>query len=83
MAMPLRLLWKVRISGSEKMGLAGVFSIGVLIIVFAIARAVQIAFTTTSDSVLLALWGIIESTVCKFKSSPVNPVLSMLTPPKP
>ncbi|OBT54457.1 hypothetical protein VE04_05068 [Pseudogymnoascus sp. 24MN13] len=63
MAMPLRLLWKVRISGSEKMGLAAVFSIGVLIIVFAIARAVQIAFTTTSDSVLLALWGIIESTV--------------------
>ncbi|KFY34375.1 hypothetical protein V494_06825 [Pseudogymnoascus sp. VKM F-4513 (FW-928)] len=63
MAMPLRLLWKVHISKSEKMGLAGVFGIGVLIIVFAIARAVQIAFTTTSDSVLLALWGIIESTV--------------------
>ncbi|KFY17143.1 hypothetical protein V492_00876 [Pseudogymnoascus sp. VKM F-4246] len=63
MAMPLQLLWRVRISSSEKMGLAGVFSIGVLIIVFAIARAVQIAFTTTSDSVLLALWGIIESTV--------------------
>ncbi|KFY90973.1 hypothetical protein V498_05744 [Pseudogymnoascus sp. VKM F-4517 (FW-2822)] len=63
MAMPLQLLWKVRISRSEKMGLAGVFSIGFLIIVIAIARAVQIAFTTTSDSVLLALWGIIESTV--------------------
>jgi hypothetical protein len=83
MAMPLRLLWKVRISGSEKMGLAAVFSIGVLIIVFAIARAVQIAFTTTSDSVLLALWGIIESTVCKFKSSPLNATFNMLIFSKP
>lgn len=60
------------------MGLAGVFSIGVLIIAFAIARAVQIAFTSTSDSVLLALWGVIESTVCKFKPSPANPLFSML-----
>ncbi|KFY83822.1 hypothetical protein V500_09860 [Pseudogymnoascus sp. VKM F-4518 (FW-2643)] len=77
MAMPLRLLWKVRISGSEKMGLAGVFGIGVLIIIFAIARAVQIAFTTTSDSVLLALWGIIESTVCHPQLDTHTPLYDM------
>ena len=83
MAMPLRLLWKVRISSSEKMGLAGVFSIGVIIIICAIVRAVQIAFTATSDSVLLALWGTIESTVCKFKPSPTHPLFSMLIYSKP
>ncbi|SRR6266536_2924763 len=64
MALPLNLLWKVRISRVEKQGLAAVFSIGFLIIIFAITRAIQIAFTSTSDPVLLALWGIIESTVC-------------------
>jgi hypothetical protein len=64
MVLPLNLLWKVRISRAEKQGLAAVFSIGFLIIIFAITRAIQVAFTSTSDPVLLALWGVIESTVC-------------------
>lgn len=63
MSLPLKLLWKVRISRSEKQGLAFVFCIGFIIIVVAIVRAVQIAFTSTSDLILLALWGVIESTV--------------------
>lgn len=55
MALPLRLLWKVCIPDSEKKGLSGVFSVGILIMIFTITRAIQIAFTSTSDSVLLAL----------------------------
>lgn len=70
MVLPLNLLWKVRISRAEKQGLAAVFSIGFLIIIFAITRAIQVAFTSTSDPVLLALWGVIESTVCMSLSYP-------------
>jgi len=34
--MPLNLIWTVQITRREKMGLAAVFSVGVIIIVFAV-----------------------------------------------
>jgi hypothetical protein len=65
MAMLLNLIWKVRISMREKVGLADVFSIGVIIILFAIIRAVEITYTARTDAVLLVLLGVLKSSVCK------------------
>lgn len=63
--LPLNLLYTVRLVPKQKLGLAAVFSILIIIILTAIARAVQISRKAFADGVLLALWGIIESTVCK------------------
>jgi hypothetical protein len=65
MLLPLNMLWNVRLAFKQKIGLAAVFSLGTVIILVAIVRAAKISRTTFSDGVLLALWGIIESTVCK------------------
>ena len=67
-SLPLNLLYTVRLAPKQKLGLAAVFSIGIIIILVAIARAVQISRKAFADGVLLALWGIIESTVCKYRS---------------
>lgn len=66
-ALPLNLLYTVRLAPKQKLGLAAVFSIGILIILVAIARAVRISRKAFADGVLLALWGIIESTVCEYR----------------
>lgn len=59
------MLYNVRLATKQKLGLAVVFALGLIIIVVAIARAIQIGQKTFADGVLLALWGIVESTVCK------------------
>ena len=64
-ALPLNLLYTVRLAPKQKIGLAAVFSLGAIIILTAIARAVQVSRKAFGDGALLALWGIIESTVCK------------------
>lgn len=66
-SLPLNLLYTVRLAPKQKLGLAACFSIGILIIMVAIARAVQISRKAFADGVLLALWGIIESTVCEYR----------------
>ena len=66
-ALPLKLLYTVRLASKQKLGLAACFSIGILIILVAIARAVQISRKAFADGVLLALLGIIESTVCEYR----------------
>lgn len=66
-ALPLNLLYTVRLAPKQKLGLAAVFSIGILIILVAIARAVRISRKAFADGVLLAVWGIIESTVCEYR----------------
>lgn len=63
MAMPLMLLWKVQINTRQKLGLAGVFSLGTVIIIFSIIRAVQVTTTARNDTFLLAFWGVLEITV--------------------
>ena len=70
-ALPLNLLYTVRLASKQKLGIAAVFSLGIIIILVAIARAIQISRKSFTDGVLLALWGIIESTVCKF-SRPIE-----------
>ena len=64
-ALPLNLLYTVRLAPKQKIGLAAVFSLGAIIILTAVARAVQVSRKAFGDGVLLALWGIIESTVCE------------------
>ena len=66
MALPLKLLYTVKITKQQKLGLAGVFGIATIIIVVAIIRAVEITTRARTDAVLLTFWSIIESTVCKF-----------------
>lgn len=66
-SLPLNLLYTVRLAPKQKIGLGAVFSIGIIIILVAVARAVQISRKAFADGVLLALWGIIESTVCESK----------------
>lgn len=65
MSLPLNMLYKARLPFRQKLGLAAVFSLATIIICVAIARAVEISSRTHKDGVLLALWGIIESTVCE------------------
>ena len=64
-ALPLNLLYPVRLAPKQKIGIAVVFSLGIIIILVAMARAIQISRKAFADGVLLALWGIIESTVCE------------------
>ncbi len=59
------MLYNVRLATKQKLGLAAVFTLGLIIIIVSIARAIQIGQTTFTDGVLLAVWGIVESTVCK------------------
>ena len=63
MAMPLKLLYNVQISLRQKLALSGVFSLGMVIVIFSIIRAVQVTTTARSDTFLLAFWGVLESTV--------------------
>ncbi len=65
MTLPLPLLSILQISKKQKYGLAGVFSIGVIIIIVAIIRAIEINNNERTDPVALAVWGLVESTVCE------------------
>ena len=65
MCLPLHMLYKARLTVKHKIGLAVVFSLVIIIICVAIARAIEISRGTHQDGVLLALWGIIETTACK------------------
>ena len=64
MALPLRLLWNLRVNRKQKAALVTIFSLGCIIIVFAIVRVVEIqASTHHVDPVWLALWSMIEASV--------------------
>ncbi|KAI9375900.1 hypothetical protein BJX61DRAFT_539355 [Aspergillus egyptiacus] len=63
MAFALRIVWSSHISIRQKVGLGVVFSLGAIIIAFAITRAVNITGRAYSDQAGLAVWGIAESSV--------------------
>jgi hypothetical protein len=66
MALLLRLLYGLNISKRQRCGLAGIFAIGFIIIVFAIIRvAVTSAPLVKVDTILLALWSTVEASVGK------------------
>lgn len=64
MALPLRLLWKLQIERKQKIALAGMFSLAIITVVFAIVRIIEINPTLKHvDPVWLALWTMIEASV--------------------
>lgn len=64
MALPLRMLWKLRIERRQKFALAIVFSLAIVIIIVAIVRIVEINPTFKHvDPVWLALWSMTEASV--------------------
>lgn len=64
MALPLRLLWKLQIEKKQKLALAAVFSLAIVIIVVAIVRIVEInPMFKHVDPVWLALWSMTEASV--------------------
>jgi len=66
MAMPLRLIYNIKVSLKQKIGLVGVFSLGFVMIVFAIIRAnqtlVQQGFVNLT---LLMIWSTLAAAICK------------------
>ena len=65
MLLPLSRIRKLQTSIEQKLGLSICFCLGIIIVIVAIVRAVQVLDTSThGDQVRLAFWGIIESTVC-------------------
>jgi hypothetical protein len=66
MTIPIIMLWNVRISLRKKLALIGIFSLTVIVIVFAIVRvAVVTSYTKQSDVTWLYVWSNIEMSVGK------------------
>ncbi len=66
MVLPLNMLWKVRLTLRQKLGLARVFSLAFITIIVAVIRASQIGRKMFTDVVFLAVWVIIESNVGEY-----------------
>ena len=59
------MLHKAKLAFRPKVGLAIMFSLAAIVIFVAIARAVELTKGIDRDGILVALWSITESTVCK------------------
>lgn len=67
MAMPLRLIYNVKVSLKQKVGLVCVFSLGFVMIVFAIIRANQsLAQQGFVNLTMLMVWSTLAAAICKF-----------------
>lgn len=66
MLVPVNLLWKVRLSIRKKLALGGIFSVTVIIMVFAIVRVIVISsYSPQPDQSWLYMWSSVEQAVCK------------------
>lgn len=66
MALPLRLLWNLQINRQQKSALAAIFSLGFVVIVFAVVRVIETSASIHHvDPIWLALWSMIEASVGK------------------
>ncbi|QKX57585.1 uncharacterized protein TRUGW13939_04703 [Talaromyces rugulosus] len=65
MLLPLKLIWILRLPLSQKFAIGTLFSIGIVCVIMAIVRTVQIGSQAKSDSTpsssWLAFWGMIEA----------------------
>lgn len=76
MTLALWIVWSTTISLRQKLGLLVVFSLGGIIIAFAVVRAINILGRSYTDAVGLAVWGIAESSICMFEpATPLDPAL--------
>lgn len=69
MSLPLRIIWQAKINMQQKIGLVIVFCLGIVIVAAAIIRAVAITGKAYSDQAALAVWSIVESSICTFSIS--------------
>jgi hypothetical protein len=73
MLLPLRLLWTLRISIPQKLGLACLFSLGIVVVIFTFVRLYNITKATAESTIdpttladgpiILSLWSQIEASV--------------------
>ena len=64
MALPLRLLWGLKVNSHQKAALAAIFSLGFIVIAFAVVRVVETSATFKHvNPMWLALWSMIEASV--------------------
>ena len=65
MVLPLGLIWNLQMPRSQKLGIGGIFGVGIVCIIIAIIRVVNIGVKSGNDSTpsssWLALWGIVET----------------------
>lgn len=73
MALPLNLLRDLQVTRKQKAGLAVVFGVGIIIIVVAVARGIEIVTSARTNGILLNVWSIVESSVCE-SQPPVPPL---------
>lgn len=78
MAIPISLLWKVQITFRQKVALAGIFSLAVITMSFAIIRVTVISTLTEQPDVSeLYMWSSIEQTVGGFLARDTAPYVAM------
>ena len=66
-AIPVNLLWRVRISLRQKLALGGLFSLTVIIMIFAVVRvALVLHWSYVPDESWLYLWSSVEQAICEF-----------------
>lgn len=66
MIIPLRLLWGLRVNRTQTLALVVIFSLVVIVIVFAIVRVVEISPSSGYvDPIWLVLWSMTEGSVGK------------------
>jgi len=70
MAMPLRLIYNVKVSLKQKLGLVCVFGLCFVMIAFAIIRAKQVLVQQQFvDLKLLMIWSTLTASICRSLSS--------------
>jgi hypothetical protein len=90
MLLPLRLIWNLQIPVVQKISIGGIFGVGLVCVITATIRVVQIGVESGSDttpsSSWLAFWAIIEASIGNLSllSLPRTlrwmPILTLVTP---
>jgi hypothetical protein len=63
MLLPIGLLPSLQVNKRQKIGLAGIFCVGLIVIAAALLRLSQIVGAARTDPVGLAVWGLVESSI--------------------
>lgn len=78
MAMPLRLIYNVKVTLRQKVGLVAVFGLGFVMIAFAIIRAKQVLVEKMFVNLtLLMIWSTLAASICKLLSSLLSVMLEV------
>lgn len=69
MILPLKLAWTVQLPLKQKLSIGGVFCVGIICVIVAIVRVVQVSLAAKKDAPTipwLAIWGVIEREIRTF-----------------